>query len=241
MASPDDDVVIEDLPLAPLAGANWARAAAGEVAGDVVAELAAPLADLRDRLALIVDRIDRHVAEAPGPVPYPWKSLQAMRQDLAALYLSTTTMADLGGELAGIVRGLGGPPVTVEVERAVEGAVSLTRHRIGARTELLVDIGSVPHVTAPAAELTLIVARMIGVCVRSADAADRASLSVRTRAEADWVVIMVADNGAGAPAEVAALAQAAAVFASAYGGGFVGASEVGQGSALELRLPPVPA
>jgi len=229
MAAADDDPVTD----------AWARAATGEVAVDVVSEMAAPLADLRDRLALLVDRIDRHVADATGPVPYPWKQLQAMRQDLAGLYLSTTMMAELGTELARVARGLGGPAVAVDVEHAVEAAVSMARHRIGARTELLVDAGSVPQVLAPAAELTVAVARMIAVCARSADRADHAALSVRTRAEAGCVVIYAVDNGGGAAEEVAALGSVLGAFAAAHGGSFVGASEPDQGSALELRLPAV--
>lgn len=229
MAAADDDAVIT----------RWARAAAGEVAGDVVAEMAAPLADLRDRLALLVDRIDRHVADAPGPVPYPWKALQAMRQDLAGLYLSTTTMATLGEELATVIRTMGSPAVAVDVEHAVEAAVGMMRHRIGARTELLVDAGSVPHLAAPPAELTIAVARMIAVCARSADAAEHAALSVRTREDGGAVVISVSDNGAGAADDCASLAAVLGVFASAHGGSFEGTSEPDQGSALELRLPVV--
>lgn len=229
MAQADDDALI--------ALAAWTRTAAGEVAGDVIAEMATPLADLRDHLALIVERIDRHVADASGPVPYPWKALQAMRQDLAALYLSSTTMSEMGRELASVVRGLGGPAGAVEVEHVVEAAVSLVRHRIGARTELLVDAGSVPLVLAPQAELTTVVARMIAVCARSADRADTAAMSVRTRGEGDWVVISAVDNGAGAAEETAALGTVLATFTAAHGGSYAATSEPDQGTALELRLP----
>ena len=226
---------------------GWARRAAGEVAGDVAAELAAPLADLRDRLAMLVDRIDRHVAQATGPVPYPWKALQAMRQDLASAYLDTTSLARLAGDLIGAVGVLGQPAVAVDVERHVEAAVSLARHRIGSRTELLIDVGAVPLVMAPLGELVLAMARMIAVCAISADLSDRASLSVRTRAEPSgrddgdgpprWVVIAAVDNGGGAAAEAAELTATLAPFAQRLGGSFDGTSQAEQGSVFELRLP----
>jgi hypothetical protein len=231
MAPPDDDPVT-----------RWARDAAGDVAVDAAAELAGPLADLRDRLALLVDRIDRHVAYSTGPEPYPWRSLQSLRQDLAAGYLQLTQLAQLAGDLAGAIGGLGGPAVEIDdVERHVEAAVHLARHRIGPRTELLVDAGWVPAVRVPVGELTLAVARMIAVCAASAQRAERAALSVRCRAEEDgpshWIVVTAADNGAGAPAAAAALAADLAPFARRHGGSFDGTSEVGQGSTFELRLP----
>lgn len=226
-----------------LVSRGWARRAAGEVAGDVAAELAGPLADLRDRLAMMVDRVDRHVAEATGPVPYPWKQLQAMRQDLAAAYLDTTSLARLAGDLHEAVGSLGIAATEVDVERHVEAAVSLARHKFGARTELLVDVHAVPSVRAPVGELTLAVSRMIAVCAISADRRDVASLSVRTRTEDDsagrWVVIVAADNGGGAAAEAADLIAALGPFAQRLGGGFDGHSEPEQGSVFELRLPAV--
>lgn len=226
MVPPDDD---------PL---RWARDAAGAVAVDVAAELAAPLADLRDRLAMLVDRIDRHVAHSTGPEPYAWKSLQALRQDLAAGYLQLTQLAELAGDLAGAVGALGAPEVEIDdVERQVEAAVHLAKHRIGPTTELLVDLGWVPRVRAPVGELVLAVARMIAVCARSAAGAERTSLSVRCHEEDGTIVIAAADNGAGAPQHAAALVATLAPFAQRLGGTFEGTSETGQGSAFELRLP----
>jgi signal transduction histidine kinase len=228
MGTPDHDLV------------NWARAAAGEVAVDVAAELAIPLGDLRDRLALLVDRIDRHVAFQTGPEPYPWRQLQALRQDLAAAYLETTQLARLSADLAATVGALdAGDAVIDDVERQVEAAVQLARHRIGPNTELLVDLGAVPPVRAPMSELVLAIARMVAACAASANAAAKASISVRTRAEDNgaWVVIAAADNGAGAPEAAAALTQLLGPVAQRLGGHFDGTSEPGQGSAFELRLP----
>jgi signal transduction histidine kinase len=224
--------------------ADWARLAAGEVAVDVAAELSAPLGDLRDRLAMLVDRIDRHVAYQTGPEPYPWKQLQALRQDLAAAYLETTTLARLAADLASTVGALGVGAIAIDdVEHLVEAAVQLGRHRIAAQTELLVDAGVLPAVYAPASELVLAIARMVGACALSAAGADRASLAVRTRAEEDggrtWVVITTSDNGGGAPAAAAALASVLGPFAHRLGGSFDGTSQVGQGSAFELRLPAI--
>lgn len=230
MAAADDD----DLT-------RWARAAAGDVAVDVAVELAAPLADLRDRLAMLADRIDRHVAYQTGPEPYPWKQLQALRQDLASAYLETTSMSRLASDLGATIAMLGAGPVEItDLGHLVEAGVQLARHRIGPRTELLIDIGSVPAVHAPAGVLTLAVAKMIAVCARSADPVERSALSVRCRLEADGVVITASDNGSGAPEAAAELTAILAPFAQRLGGTFDGHSQAGQGSVFELRLPPLP-
>jgi len=228
MAAGDDDPV-----------KRWPREAAGDVAVDVAAELAAPLASLRDRLALLVDRIDRHIAVQTGPEPYPWKQLQALRQDLAAGYLQLTRMAQLAVDLAHTVDALGAPAVEIDdVEHHVEAAVHLARHRMGPRTELLVDVGHVPPVRAPLGELTLAVARMIAACAVSAELVERASLSVRCREEeGGWVVIETIDNGGGAPGLAAQLCATLGPFATELGGTFDGSSEIGKGSWFQLRIP----
>src|SRR5262245_33592871 len=81
---------------------------AGEVAVDVARQLAEPVRALRDRLGLVVDHLERHVATATGPTPYPWRSLQALRQDLGAAYLEVTTIARRLDELD---RALGDEPI----------------------------------------------------------------------------------------------------------------------------------
>ena len=227
MAPSDDDAV------------KWARAAAGEVAVDVAAELAAPLGALRDRLALLVDRIDRHISVQTGPEPYPWKHLQALRQDLAAAYLETTNLARLAVDLEHTMGGLGAGPVVIDdVERVVEAAVHLAGHRISVTTELLLDLAVLPPVRAPAAELTLAIARMIAACAVSAAVVERAALSVRARVDGASIVITVSDNGAGAPAAAAALGPLLG-FARSLGGTFTGTSERAHGSTFELRLPAI--
>src|SRR6478735_3882872 len=65
----------------------------GEIAVDVAHQLTDPVRALRDRLGLLVDHLERHVANATGPTPYPWRSLQTLRQDLAAAYLEATQLA----------------------------------------------------------------------------------------------------------------------------------------------------
>lgn len=218
---------------------KWARAAAGEVAVDVAAELSAPLGALRDRLALLVDRIDRHISVQTGPEPYPWKQLQSLRQDLAAAYLETTNLARLAVDLDRTMGALGAGPVVIEdVEHVVESAVHLARHRVSTHTELLLDCGILPPVRAPVAELTLAISRMVAACAVSAALVERASLSVRARTDGAWVAITVSDNGAGAPAAAAALGALLA-FARSLGGTFTGTSERAHGSAFELRLPAV--
>ena len=61
-----------------------------EVAAEVTHQVVDPLRGLRDRLGLVIDHIERYVATSTGPTPYPWRSLQTLRQDLGAAYLEAT-------------------------------------------------------------------------------------------------------------------------------------------------------
>jgi signal transduction histidine kinase len=215
----------------------------GLLATGVAHELAQPLRELREGLAVMIETIDRHVANARGPSPLPWKTLQGLRQELADAYLQARTVARLASDLAEGVGELGGAPAWIEVNQHVEAALNLARHRVAARTEIFVDLGSVPEVFAVGGELMLGIARLLLVCASSASGVDGSALSVRTRHERygagtpDQVVIYVADNGAGAPVEGAAAHVLLVPLARALGGSFVGASEPGQGSVFELRIP----
>lgn len=215
----------------------------GVLATGVAHHMAQPLRELREGLAVMIETIDRHAANARGPTPMPWKTVQAVRQELADAYLAARTVARLASDLAEGVGELGGPPTWVELNRQVEAALNLARHRVGARTEVFVDLGSVPEVFAVGGELMLGIARLLLVCAVSTASAEGSALSVRTRHERygagtpDQVVVYVADNGAGAPVEAVAAHALLVPLARRLGGSFVGASEPGQGSVFELRMP----
>ncbi|MBC7977717.1 MAG: hypothetical protein H7138_22290, partial [Myxococcales bacterium] len=118
------------------------RAIAGDVAVDIARQLAAPVQALRDRMGLIVDHLERHVATSTGPTPYPWRSLQVLRHDLAAAYLEATTLArrldELDRALAGEAEGW------FDVAAAVELGLSLAGHHLASGLELLIDVGHTP-------------------------------------------------------------------------------------------------
>jgi len=216
-----------------------ARVVGAVIAAEVAAELAPPLGEVRDRLALIVDTLDRHVAHSTGPTPYPWNEVQALRQAIAQAYLTCASLARLAGELSVALAAVGAPLGVVDVDHEVEGAVHLAGRRIGSTTELLVDTGTVPPARGAPGELMLAVAQLVLVCAESAARVPGSSLSVRTRFDvaSQSIVITLADNGGGAAVSAGpALAHVAAVAARA-GGSCVGTSEDGVGSAFELRVP----
>lgn len=214
------------------------EAVAGILASGVSAELARPLRQLRENLALMVETLDRYVAEARGPTPYPWTSLQLLRQELADSYLLSRSIARLAGDLADAVN-VGSVPELVDPNKQVEAAMHLARHRINSRTEVFIDLGMVPPVRAVASELMLAVAQLVIVAASSAGALPGAALSLRTRheREAGEVCITVADNGGGDPAGAERAEVVAGAVARGLGGSFAGTSEPGKGSFLELRIP----
>lgn len=205
----------------------------GEVAADVARELTQPIRALRDRLGLVVDHLERHVANATGPAPYPWRSLQTLRQDLAATYLEATQLARRLDELD---RALNDEAVSFfDLSAAVDLGLRLIGHHFGQNVELLFDLGHVPPVRGVPGALSIVVAQLAAAAARSARAATGSSLSVRVALEDGWGVVLVTDNGVGTD-RAAELGDLARAVIAPWGGTADATSAEGQGCAFELRL-----
>ncbi|HEY5935353.1 MAG TPA: hypothetical protein VIU61_11975 [Kofleriaceae bacterium] len=206
---------------------------AGEVAVEIARRLADPVRALRDRLGLVVDHLERHVATSTGPTPYPWRSLQALRQDLAGAYLEATTLARRLDELD---RALDDdPPGWFDLATAVDLGLRLANHHLDTGIELLVDLASTPLVRGSPGTLALLVAQLVAVCARSATELPGSTLSVRSSIDGSWALVTIADNGAGSD-RVLSLGDVARDLVMTWGGAADAASEPGQGCAFELRL-----
>lgn len=226
------------------AHAESLRAVASTLASGVAGQLSQPLRELRENLAMMVETIDHYVAEAPGPTPYPWKALHALRQELAQAYLLSREVARLVGDLHEGMAGAEETPQAVDVNACVESALNLARHRLSSHTEVFLDLGSLPRAHAAHGALVLAIAKLILCCADSAATREGSALSIKTHCERgakDSVVISVADNGAGLPAAAAAAEQVVAPVVRGWGGTFEGISKPGQGSAFECHLPVIPA
>ncbi len=214
-----------------------AHGIAGEVATDVARQLTEPVRALRDRLGLVVDHLERHVANSTGPAPYPWRSLQTLRQDLAAAYLEATTLARRLDELD---RALDDdPPGWFDLAAAVELGLHLAGHHLAAGLELLIDLGNTPPARGTPGTVALLVAQLVAVSARSARDLPGSTLSVRVALEAGWVLVAIADNGAGS-ARAAQLGELARSVMAPWGGTVDAASVPGAGCAFELRLATAP-
>lgn len=213
------------------------RRVAGDVAIEISRQVAEPIRALRDRLGLVVDHLERHVATSTGPTPYPWRSLQTLRQDLGAAYLEATTLARRLDELD---RALDDdPPGWFDLATAVDLGLRLAGHHLAGGIELLIDLGQTPMTRGIPGTLALVVAQLVGVCARSAIELDGSSLSVRTSTDGPWALVTIADNGAGND-RVAALGDLAREILAPWGASVDAASEAGQGCAFELRLVTAP-
>ncbi len=212
---------------------------AGALAAGVVRELDRPLRELRQNLALIIDDLDLHVTGSGGPVPLPYDQLETVRQQLADSYLACRTMSRLVSELSLAAGSQEAATEPIDVNAEVESALTLVRHRMSSGTELFVDLGTVPHVRAPAGAVTLAVAAQLMVAEESAGRAAHAAISVRTRRADGALVVTVADNGTGS-ASLAAFQVAESLgrdVAASLGGSFAAACEPGAGAAFEMRVP----
>ncbi len=214
------------------------RRVAGDVAIDVARQLAEPLRALRDRLGLVVDHLERHVATSTGPNPYPWRSLQALRHDLAATYLEATTLARRLEELDRALEPQ--PPGWFDLAAAVDLGLRLAGHHLAGGVELLIDLASTPLVRGSAGALSLLVAELVAASARSAHELAGSALSVRTSNDGAFALVTIADNGAGSQ-RVVELGEIARDIVTTWGASIEAASEVGQGCAFELRLMTAPA
>jgi signal transduction histidine kinase len=210
------------------------REVAGDVAIEVTRQLADPVRALRDRLGLVVDHLERHVATSTGPSPYPWRSLQTLRHDLAAAYLEATSLARRLEELD---RALEEQPAGwFDLAAAVDLGLRLAGHHLAAGIELLIDLGHTPPVRGVAGSFALLVAHLVATCAASARDLPGSSLSVRVAGDDVWTTVQIVDNGAGND-KIIALRDLAREVVTAWGGTVDAASEPGSGCAFELRLP----
>jgi signal transduction histidine kinase len=205
----------------------------GDVAIEVTHQLAEPLRALRDRLGLVVDHLERFVSTSTGPTPYPWRSLQILRQDLAETYLEVTQLARRVDELDRAL--LDDAVHWFDLQATVDLALRLAQHHLPDGIELLFDLGTAPPTRGAPGTLALLVAQLVAVSADSARATAGSSLSVRISAEDAWGVITIADNGNGSD-RVAELGDLARSIVTPWGGNVEAASAAGQGCAFELRL-----
>lgn len=210
-----------------------AKTIGGEVAAEVARQLAEPLRGLRDRLGLVVDHIERHVATSTGPTPYPWRSLTTLRQDLAGAYLEATQLARRLDELDRALRD--DTPHWFDLSAAVDLGLRLAGHHLGPGIELLFDLGNLPPVQGTPGTLSLLVAQLVAASAQSAREAEGSSLCVRVWSEDEWGVVTIADNGAG-NARALELGELAREILAEWGATIDAASDDGRGCAFELRL-----
>jgi signal transduction histidine kinase len=176
------------------------------------------------------------MAEAGGPVPYPYKALESLRHEIGEAYLSGRRLSRLVEDVTRVSRG---PHVlgAVDINSVVESALSLTKHNMSSDTEVFVDLGTVPQVRSSCGDLLLLFATVLGASAESARGIDGAAISVQTRRDGDEVVVLMSDNGRGAEDAGAHALTVAERIAKRLNAQFSGTSEPGKGSAFELRLP----
>jgi signal transduction histidine kinase len=208
----------------------------GMLAGGVAADLSRPMRELREMLAVIVDELDHHVATARGPTPFSWKQLGQMRDRVAEAYLLSRQVARLAGDLAAATGSSPGVSA-VDVNKTLEAALNLARHRLAEGTEIFVDLGAVPAVRIVPAQLLLALAHLIVCAADGARAVRDGAVRLSSRREGDHVVVRVCENGQATPEEVIAVvadAQRMVEPGSATVEGCVGQD---QGGTYAIRIP----
>jgi signal transduction histidine kinase len=205
----------------------------GRLAVEVTHTVADPIRGLRDRLGLVVDHLERYVSTSTGPTPYPWRSLQTLRQDLAAAYLEVTQLARRLDELDRAVTDH--VSASFDLAAVVEQGLRIASHHLTAQFEQLFDLGTCPPVRGVAGTAALVVAQLVSVCARSARNSDGSALSVRVWTDDGTPALLIADNGAG-DAEADDAGALARAIVERWGATVDVASAPGQGCTFELRF-----
>jgi signal transduction histidine kinase len=191
------------------------------------------LRELRERLGLVVDHLERYVSTSTGPTPYPWRSLQTLRHDLAETYLDLTQLARRVDELDQALTP--GEPQLFEVSPAVDLGLRLAAPHLQPGIELLFDLGHVPNARGVAGTLALLVTQLVAVSAASARASEGSTLSVRVAAEDGFSIVTIADNGNGSE-RAGELGELARSIVAPWGGSADAASAPGRGCSFEIRL-----
>lgn len=206
---------------------------AGEVAIGIARQIVDPMRELRDRLGLVIDQLERHIATSTGPAPYPWRSVQALRADLAEAYLNATRLARRLDELERAVHVE--PLGSFDAAAGVDLGLRLAGEDVTSGIEVVMDLGSAPPAKGAVGPFALVVAQLVSASARSAKGLAGSAMSVRIAVEDGAIVVSIADNGAGI-ADAVELGDLARLVIGPWGGSVDAASTEGQGCVFELRL-----
>ncbi len=125
----------------------------------------------------------------------PYSKVGQLRDVVAEAYLVSRTVTRLSTDLSGAVAPQSSMAAVIDLNRSVDTALNLARHRIASDTEVFVDYGTVPAVRVSPARLVMAIAQLILTCADATqDLADRA-ISLRTRRVGDRAVVQIEENG----------------------------------------------
>ena len=175
----------KDAKIHMMGGAHSIKVAQGELANDVLGQLYRPLRELRQILAVVVEKVDRHISGASGPSPMSWSKVEEIRQHIADAYLLGRRVSRLANE---VVEATGYGSTVAElcdVNKLVESAVALTRHRFSACTNVFVDLGAVAPVRVIPGKLVLVIAVVLTSAANDVFSLDGAKVEIRTLRELD--------------------------------------------------------
>jgi signal transduction histidine kinase len=111
-----------------------------------------------------------------------------------------------------------------DVRDGLESTLTMLGHKLKEGVRVVREYADLPQIEAYAGELNQVWTNLIDNAVDAMDG--RGTLTIRTRAEGDWVVVEIADTGPGMPQEVVARAFEP----------FFTTKDVGKGTGLGLDI-----
>ncbi len=112
----------------------------------------------------------------------------------------------------------------VDVRDGLESTVTMLGHKLKGGVDVVREYADLPEIDAYAGELNQVWTNLIDNAVDAMDG--QGTLTLRTRAEGDWVIVEIADTGGGMPPEVVARAFEP----------FFTTKDVGRGTGLGLDI-----
>ncbi len=243
----------------------------GRLAAGVAHEINTPIQYLNDSVSFLregvqelFEYIDALRASLPQPSP-PDENVEELRQDMPP---ALARLAEGMGRIAEIVRSMKDfshadqeEVSPVDLNRSIQSTLVVARSEYKHVADVDTQLGELPKVTCHGGQINQVLLNLIvnaahAIADKVGDSGERGRITVRSRAEADHVVIEVEDTGGGIPEHIRArifdpffttkqvgrgtgqgLAVVRSVVVKGHGGTVDFTTESGKGTTFVVRLP----
>jgi len=175
----------------------------GDLAISVAKELSFSMREMRERLARMVEDLDRHTMASAGPGAFPWEEVERFRYELSELYLISRKLTRKMDDLGDVYDSRFDKVQTFNLNKTVDSAYQLCRHFIAEKTIVCLDFGTIPLLHSVRGAILLGVSQMIVNSAYSTETVEGATIGISTsvidstESSVSFVEVKVRESGNG--------------------------------------------